>query len=215
MVSVCPVSADISTSSLSAALLSACGYKTASGAPYHVLSGFIRFSTGAAPDAANPNSAALNLDVRLSLTDARTATCYDDAPDKVTDVAGRTFVNYLCLIPANAERKWAGSSTLAPVKFSDTEDAVWSLRTRAASASTHRLCRFTPATSDLQWVPNDQHPLKYGFDRKGNLQTEAMAPVLSDQNFLIINASADCPTDGAPNPVAGKFVSYNTLEHLP
>ena len=188
----------------------------------HLLSGAVRFSTGAnAPtsaDAESPASPVRNLNIRLDLAGGRSYQCFDDAPTLSTEAAGRTAVNYYCAVSASANRLWQGTAMLLPQPFSDQPNVPWHVQDNGLPTGTvidHRLCRYTPATSESQWVANEQHPRVYGFIDAARQQVQT-APMgnLREQNFLVIRSAHTCPTDGPANPAARDFVNSNTLEHL-
>jgi Tfp pilus assembly protein PilV len=193
------------------------------------LSGFVRFATGmtqpTAAHAENPASKALNLAVQLTLTSTGHASpdhaCFSDAP--LTASTESTLVRYFCAVfflPGTVPI-WSGISTLVPRAFDEPVASVaWTIAADAADAtSTHyRVCRYTPATSDAQIIPNRLHPRNYS-------NVSALEP-LTNQNFLVIRAGNDsespfdsepfvCPSDGPIDPAAGNLVNSNTLVHQP
>lgn len=217
--------------SLSAADVASCS-NNANGLP---LSGFVRFSTGAvqptAADAENPASSVLNLEVMIpnisSSGNANPAySCYSDAPISYLLAATRTTVAYHCaiLFSAGAPLVWSGTSELSPLPFTvdlPTPPPVYVPWTLASSgsdgdATRYRICRYTPAASDTDPVPNRLHPRQYS-------NVDATQP-LTNQNFLVIRAgnfsgtsggAFTCPTDVAADPAHGDFVNSNTLPHQP
>jgi len=198
-----------------------------------LLSGFVRFATDmvdtttgllrqpTAADAENPLSKALNLEVMLTLTSTGHASpdhaCFAEAPSSASTT--RTDVPYFCAIFFNTSvvPVWSGISTLMPLAFLfdlPPDYVPWALADDAddATASRYRVCRYTPATSDAQSIPNWQHPRNYS--------NVTVLPPLVNQNFLVIRAGDDvrpftCPTDTAADPAAGDFVNSNTLVHQP
>ncbi|HOM15522.1 MAG TPA: hypothetical protein PLB41_19640, partial [Rubrivivax sp.] len=208
---------------LTAADVSSCD-NNANGLP---LSGFVRFAYGSstqptAADAENPTSTARNLSVLLTLSSSGHPNpdhiCYSDAP---AQPSAQTSVAYHCaiLFNAGAPLVWSGISTLTPLAFlNPPNDVPWVLATSASDgdASRYRVCRYTPATSDADPVPNRLHPRQY-------TNVNATEP-LTNQNFLVIRAGNFsgtsggpfiCPTDGAADPANGDFVNSNTLAHQP
>ncbi len=195
------------------------------------LSGFVRFATGMAQptkaDAENPTSTALNLSVaipNLSSTGhpSPNHVCYTNAPTSY--LTARQVVVYHCaiLFNAGAPLKWSGRSELMPQAFEvdlPLGYVPWELAVDAADAraSRYRVCRFTPASSDAQSIPNRLHPRQY-------TNVSAVEP-LTHQNFLVIRAgdgpdtgggtAFTCPTDVAADPAHGDFVNSNTLPHQP
>jgi hypothetical protein len=209
---------------LTGADVSACS-NNSNGLP---LSGYVRFSTGnTQPDAADaefPTSRARNLAVLLTLTSTGHPSpdhvCYSNAPTSA--FMTRSSVRYYCAIFFNTGvvPVWSGISTLTPLAFVEPyDDVAWQLADDAtdARASRYRVCRYTPATSDAQVIPNQWHPRNYS----NVTPTEQ----LTNQNFLVIRAGDDpgdgtgtaftCPTDVPADPATGDFVNSNTLPHQP
>ncbi len=190
------------------------------------LSGVVRFSTGfiqpTAANSENPTSTALNLAVTLTLSSTGHPTpnhnCFVKDPPlsaSTTDIA----VRYYCaiLFNANAPLVWSGISELAPLPFLlnlPPDYVPWALADDAddVRATRYRICRYTPATSDTQAIPNQLHPRTY---------THVTAvEQLKNQNFLVIRAGNDtdtfqCPPDVLADPATGDFVNSNTLLHQP
>jgi hypothetical protein len=200
------------------------------------LSGFVRFSTGMVDsngllrqpteaDAESPSGRALNLGVTLALTSTGHPSpdhvCFANAPTSATTT--RTWVRYYCAIffDLGTVPLWSGISTLTPLAFLDpADDVAWALADDAADAraTRYRVCRYTPATSDTQVIPNQSHPRNYSNVR--------VFEPLTNQNFLVIRAgngdgtpgngtAFTCPTDVPADPAAGDFVNSNTLPHQP
>jgi Tfp pilus assembly protein PilV len=193
----------------------------------HLLSGNVRFAlAGEQPDATeaqSPRGKQRRLDIHLFLTTPATwahpgpPICYDDAPEVSTLARTEWPVSYYCLIPANAQRVWSGFSVVVPLAFTDDPESAWSVPVPNAPVGTHRQCRYTPATSDEQVVPNWQHPRHYRieyYDPETGQQPIPMPP-LPNQNFLIVKYPFTCPTDQEVNLATGNFVNSNTLEHWP
>jgi Tfp pilus assembly protein PilV len=192
-----------------------------------ILSGYVRFSTDltqpTAEQSENPTSTALNLSIGLDLTSTGHPwpyrRCFDDAPTTEVAAALTTVVRYYCAVYSNTSRVWSGTSTVLPRDFNGADlngdDYVpWVVASDAddAAVTRYRVCRYTPATSDAQDVPNRQHPRTY-------TNVTALEP-LTNQNFLVIRAGDgtvpfQCPTDVAADPAAGNFVNSNTLTHQP
>jgi Tfp pilus assembly protein PilV len=201
------------------------------------LSGFVRFATDNPPNGAtkhsaavaeNPPNAALNLGVVLTnLSSAGNANptyvCYTDAPTSY--LTTQTAVAYRCAILFNKDEPlvWSGISELLPLPFHialPPDYVAWAIADDAddARASRYRICRYTPASSDSQPIPNRLHPRTY-------IDVDAQQPLLN-QNFLVIRAGSDiedgtggtpftCPTDVPADPAAGDFVNSNTFPHQP
>ncbi len=204
---------------LTGADVSSCSNNT-TGLP---LSGFVRFATEAvqptAANAENPLSTALNLAVALTLTSSNHPipdhACFADAP--ATALTTNTAVPYFCAIFFNTGSTliWSGISTIVPLAFAEpVGELPWEIATDAAdpTSTRYRVCRYTPATSDAEVVPNAEHPRNYS-------NVTILEP-LTNQNFLIIRAgdggvAFQCPTDVPADPAAGDFVNSNTLPHQP
>jgi Tfp pilus assembly protein PilV len=206
---------------LTAADVSSCSTNTNA----QLLTGFVRFATDPAPpgtpvqptasDAENPTSTARNLAIVLTLASTGHPVpdhaCVAVAP---TDAAsGVTAVPYYCVIFTNPSGMWSGISEIAPLAFVEPiGDTAWTIAASAADTdpSHFRVCRYTPATSDAQVVPNRDHPRSYS----------AVAFPLINQNFLVIRAgdgstAFTCPTDVPADPDSGDLVNSNTLVHQP
>jgi Tfp pilus assembly protein PilV len=183
------------------------------------LSGFVRFATQlqqpTAADAESPASYALNLGVALTLVStghpAPDHVCYAAAPTSQSLALQSIEVPYYCIVFTNSSGLWSGRSSIVPLAFSEP-DTLWQIADDAADvrADRYRICRYTPATSDEQLVPNVAHPRTY---------VEVRTPLLN-QNFLVIRAGNNttaftCPTDGPIDPATGNLVNSNTLVHQP
>lgn len=216
----CTVSPSLDTASLSSQDIAYCSDNTLA----HLLSGYVRFATGASQpttaDAETPGGTALNLDLSLTLTSTGHSgdpACFDDAPASTSLAGITTTVKYFCAIPANTSRTWSGYATIVPQSFIDDEASEWSIPLSAVPAGTHQLCRYTPATSDSQVVPNWQHPKLYRVEYADpeTRQQPLPMPPLPNQNFLVIGGGFICPADVAANPAAGDYINSNTLLHAP
>jgi Tfp pilus assembly protein PilV len=185
-----------------------------------LLRGFVRFAGGSvAPNAAeaeNPSGTALNLGVGIMLTSSGHPTpnhvCYAQAPTSQATAESSFEVSYYCAVFSNGNGLWSGRSSLVPLAFAEEPSSPWQLADDAADvrAERYRVCRYTPASSDTQPVPNRDHPRTY---------VDVKTPLLN-QNFLVIRAgdgdqAYGCPTDVPANPAAGDLVNSNTLVHQP
>jgi Tfp pilus assembly protein PilV len=202
----------------------------------HLLSGYVRFwASDVQPTAADveaPPGPVRNLDISVLLTSTghpADPSCFDDAPQSSSEAFGRRFVRYYCAIPVNADTKaWSGYATIVPRPFIDDIDPItgdvaaagpssWSIPTYGSTDSSHLLCRYTPAVSDSEIVPNWQHPRVYRIEYADPVKrTSALpTPPLTNQNFLVILNGLLCPTDDPPDIAAGDFINSNTLLHRP
>lgn len=200
---VCSVIAGSTTDSLVAADVAACSANTTA----QVLSGFVRFaSTAVQPNAAEaevPTADALNLDIVLALTSAGhpvpASACFDDAPADAASAVGRKAVAYYCAIYANAAQNWSGRSRVRPLGFG--AGPAWNIA--PSGAGNFKVCRYTPLTADTG-PANSSHPLDY--TTTGSVAGGA----LIHQNFLVISAAHDCPSDA---PAADDYFNSNTRLH--
>ncbi len=174
-----------------------------------LLSGHVRFATGSPMNAAlaeNPNATALNLDIALTLSSSGhpdpAYVCFDDAPTTATAAALVTTVTYRCAVQVNSEGVWSGKSIIVPRAFSDA-GSEWEIDDRGERD--RKICRYTTLAGSTG--ANIAHPLNY-------VGVKATEP-LPHQNFLVIPANRNCPSDVAANPAAGDFVNSNTRLHQP
>ena len=186
----CTVAAGSSTSALTAADVANCKNNSVG----YLLSGFVRFSDAAPPDAVHPSSKALPLDMVLSQLSpepqqAPGFECYDDAP---TTSSAQLVVNYYCAVypDASTQRIWSGRLSVEGI---------------ALGGSDWKICRYSADEDGNGQISNAEHPLDY----------EAVSGALSKQNFLVIRAAAECPAGQAVNPSRGVFASYATVLHQP
>lgn len=203
--SLCTLPHDSSNESITFTDISGCA-DTAG----QLLTGFIRFERRTsepdltAADAENPPGPALNLTMNVNLSSSGhsgSPQCYDDTTGARALAGDLPFATYYCVIFANSSLQWSGIITIVPLGGVD-----WHIGgSGAGDPEAHRVCRYTPATSDGQTVPNADHPRNY-VNVSGNL---------TNQNFLVIRSSKHCPTDGPANPSVGDFVNTNTLQHQP
>lgn len=184
-----------------------------------------------ASDSENPLWPALNLSVSL-VHDAtldpvaghtHAPECFADAPTTSIAAATQTVVQYFCIVypKSDGTNSWAGKSTLLPLAFTDGTVAsppapAWPLGT---TENSYRVCRYTP--SNDQYAANADHPFEYAKWVAGCSTiagSEKCRPVtgnLINQNFLVIEGSKSCPTDGPVNVSTGDLVNTNTRPHQP
>lgn len=200
---VCNVAAGSTTATVLAADVAACSNNTTA----QLVSGYVRFaSTAVQPTAAEseaPSASVLNLDVVLALTSAGHpapgATCFDDSTSDAALAAGRQVVTYFCAVFSNIGFTWSGRTRIKPLALS--AGVPWVIA--AADAANFKVCRYTTLAADVS-AKNADHPLDYtatGSKPKASL---------SNQNFLVVSAAHNCPTDVAS---AGDFVNSNTRLH--
>ena len=200
---VCNVAAGATTAAVVAADVAACSNNTMA----QLVSGFIRFASTAvqptAAEAETPTASTLNLNVVLELTSnahpALGATCFDDSSSDAVVAAGREMLTYFCAVISNPNYTWAGRTRIAPLAFG--VGAPWVIA--AAGAANFTVCRYTTLAGDTG-PKNAEHPLDY---TAAGSKPKASLP---NQNFLVISAAHNCPTDVAN---AGDFVNSNTRLH--
>jgi hypothetical protein len=169
-----------------------------------LLSGFIRFATGAdqpTPGQAEvPPSAAALVSVSVSQTlptPAATVDCYES-------LSG-AYVAYFCALPVTSDSnpRWSGRSLVGGLSLAAS--------IADASAGLYRVCRYTPhrdqrVVGTSPPMTNAEHPLDY-LDVTGGL---------INQNFLVIRAgdgtaAFTCPADDTST----EFINGNTWHHQP
>lgn len=185
-----------------------------------LLSGFVRFwrdTSGpdlTATDVEEPPGPALRLRMRLTLTSTGHPAgpfCIDDAGGWSVPLFNQSllYVTYFCVVPSNTLALWSGTTEIeAQLTNTVGGDIDWHISDSPSgpgNESPFRICRYTPATSDSDAVANRDHPRNY-TDVSGNL---------TDQNFVAIPQTKQCPTDVAANPSTGDLVNSNTLQHQP
>lgn len=183
-----------------------------------LLKGFVRFhrdTSGPPPtaaDAEDPPGPALRFRMNLTLTSSGHPSgsfCIDDASATSTADGALPFATYYCVVKSNTDGAWSGRTELqAQTTFVSGDSIDWEIDDSGPGGPTDphfRVCRYTPATSDAQTIPNRDHPRNYS-DVAGNL---------TDQNFLVVPGNMACPTDGPADPGAGDLVNSNTLQHQP
>jgi hypothetical protein len=74
------------------------------------------------------------------------------------------------------------------------------------------VCRYTTANSD--YTANADHPATY-CQVSGSTCSSKVTQNLTHQNFLVIKAIHNCPTDGPINPALGDLINSNTRAHQP
>jgi hypothetical protein len=200
----------VDTSSTSASLaadatfvanLASCTSTTA-----QLLSGYVRFANGSptVAEAESPSGGTLNLRVELDLTSSGhpspETSCFDDSTNDATDAAARREVVYNCLIFSNTARTWSGRLRIESRDFSNGDE--WDI-TSTPGTSNYKVCRYTPLSTDTG-SRNIDHPLDY--TTTGSLPGAG----LTNQNFLVISASYNCPTE---TPAANDPFNSNTMLH--
>ena len=174
------------TRELALADLTACDAITA-----QLLSGTVRFSQAAPPDAARGNDAPLALTIALTLTGGTYATAPECSSEAVQTEAGDRYVAYHCVVAPLASGRWSGRSTVVP--------NGWALGT---GADARQVCRYATDLDGSGAIDsNEEHPATYS----------AVDHSLANQNFLVIAGNQTCPAAAASDA----FVNHATAPHQP
>ncbi len=156
-----------------------------------LLSGSVRFSQAAPPDAARANDAPLAFTIALALTGGTYAAPPECSSEAVQTEAGDRYVAYHCVVVPLASGRWSGRSTLVP--------NGWAL---GIGADARQVCRYSADLDGSGAIDsNEEHPAAYS----------AVDHSLANQNFLVIQGSQTCPA-GASTDV---FVNRATAAHQP
>lgn len=184
----CSVSTGIATSAITSGDLTSC----ASVSNGYFVSGTIRFSMMAPPNARVPEATAVPAHAAVTLTSSghpAAPVCFDDSgtvPYAIT---------YACLILGNTDTPsiWSGRIELTGI------DTV-------SSPLPYRVCRYTYDYNRNGTPDNEEHPAAY----------TSVAKSLPRQNFLVIAGTQSCPVDSSTfDPAARNFVNYTTKEQQP
>jgi type II secretory pathway pseudopilin PulG len=201
VVQQCSSTAGLTNAELTAASLGSC--LVVAGLPVW---GAVRFAidtaTPGAAEAANPPSAALDLDLRITLSSTGHPSpgwvCEDNAASAVAAALRPGAVRYLCVVqPAGTPLHWSGRLDLVPVG--------WALGGIGADA--RRVCRYSADRNSNGRIDNAEHPASY-LDVDGPL---------GNQNFLVIALVATCPQDQAVQLGTGEIhlSDLGTAPHQP
>ena len=205
-----------------------------------LLSGFVWFSTAAAPDPNRPEGTARPIEFKMATImvgpeDAPVQTpsyeCYSDAPSSTP--SAMRYVSYYCAVyPAFSDKPvWSSGVPYVPChrdqpRMRYTVCGAMHADTSVQASHTAglrvivRRADLTNSSPDPAW-----HVCRYSADysRDGKLSNEEhpLAYVnvnkpLTGQNFLIIPSTlAFCPTGAAINPDLGVFRNMSTVMHQP
>lgn len=167
-----------------------------------LLSGYVRFATGASqpsgddaelPPSAKPGTPLVEVEVAVTAPAASTVLCYEDQ-------GSTSAVPYYCAIPLGLATSWSGQSRVVNLSLAGT--------IATSTATVFRVCRYTTLRSHAtapSGIANQDHPLNYA----------SVSTALVQQNFLVIRAgdgttAFDCPDDTDDDPLAGR-----TWHHQP
>lgn len=155
-----------------------------------LLSGFIRFSLGASPDASNANDEPLPLQVALQLDNPSIQPECDIR--RVNPAQGDRFIAYVCRVPLSAEQTgWSGRLTLQPEGWAVGHDA-----------GARKVCRYSQDLDGSGRIDrNVEHPDRY---------RDVNGPLVL-QNYLVIRGDLACPQAVPPHNEA----SAATVQHQP
>jgi len=202
IVGSCTVAMGTQASSLTAASVASCSNNTLG----FMLSGFVRFSFASTPDAVQPASDALpQFDFEIVQADPLpipasgptptvpgppTHRCFDDAP--ADSLSRQPFVSYYCVVFPSSETvpKWSGKLNITGIPLGSGE---------------RKICRYSADYNRDSSIGNVEHPLNYHF----------VTGPLTRQNFLVINASANCPDGVEPDKDQRIFSNTRTVLHQP
>lgn len=174
------------TRDLTLAELTTCTVITA-----QLLSGSVRFSQAAPPDAARASDAPLALSIALTLTGGTYATAPECSSEAVQTDAGDRYVAYHCVVVPLASGHMSGRSTVVP--------SGWTL---GAGTDARQVCRYSADLDGSGAIDNnDEHPAAYS----------AVDHSLANQNFLVIQGNETCPSGAS----TGVFVNRATAAHQP
>jgi Tfp pilus assembly protein PilV len=185
----CSVSTGIATSAITSGDLTSC----ASVSNGLFVSGTIRFSMTAPPNARVPEATAAPAHAAVTLISTghpAAPVCFDDSgtvPYAIT---------YACLILGNTDTPsiWSGSIELTGID------------TTTLPTPPYRVCRYTFDYNRNGTPDNEEHPATYAN----------VAKSLPRQNFLVIAGAQSCPVDSSTfDPAARNFVNYTTKEQQP
>lgn len=202
-----------SNETIAPADIQSCSNNTAA----QLITGYVRFNrttTGPdllAADVENPIGPALRVVMQINLTSTGhtgTPFCADDADPYSTADGAMQYASYFCVVYSNAAARWSGRIDVEPLTtYNAGVPLIWEISDSPSGGGIERfrVCRYTPATSDAQAIPNQAHPRNY-TDVNGNL---------TNQNFVVVSSSKTCPVDVPANPAAGDLVNSNTLQHQP
>jgi Tfp pilus assembly protein PilV len=197
----CASTAGLANAELSAASLTGC--VAVGGLP---IWGAVRFALASATpgpaEAANPPSAALALDMRITLTSSGHPdpgwTCEDDADSAVASGLLPGAVRYFCVVqPAGTPPRWSGRLDVVPTG--------WTIGGSAADA--RRVCRYSVDRNTNGRIDNLEHPAAY---------VDVDGPQ-GQQNFLVVPLVANCPVDQPVQVGSGEIhvSDVSTVAHQP
>jgi type II secretory pathway pseudopilin PulG len=125
----------------------------------------------------------------------------DSIPSGYSGTDVPRFIAYTCVVSpvedtlgTGTRMAWWGALTLNP--------SGWAIGTIDGQ---YKVCRFTGDYNGDGVLSNHEHPRYY----------RRVTGSLDNQNFLVIDAEDNCPTDVAAAPLGGDYVNTNTAAHQP
>jgi len=173
--------------------------------PGLLLSGYINFSTGTAPDAVAPSSG-IPSGHTLTKFDVVDMTPPPPTPPECFVDATLVPVAYFCLVPTtvSSPKTWSGRSEVN-LEVTSTSASAISATLADFAATRYKVCRYTPELTDTPTGGNAAHPLAYS----------GVGTSLINQNFLVISAGDGTASFGCPGTSTPGVPNYNTYRHQP
>lgn len=126
------------------------------------------------------------------------------------------FIAYTCVIEhytsGSIVKSWWGRFVITPA-LTLPAATVWGMAnsgsnanscdTTPASGCNYKLCRFSGDYINDGVVSNTEHPLYY----------RAVSYTLDNQNYLVVNSNASCPTDGEVDIATSDYINTHTIIH--
>ncbi len=127
-------------------------------------------------------------------------------------------ITYYCLVYPATASGWGGKLdvVLARTYPNPNLDPLPGITT----TNDYKVCRYT--TDSTNFTTNPDHPRSYCVEKSSPLPSlqlpcngRRVTENLVNQNFLVIAAVQNCPTDVAADPASGNYINSNTLPHQP
>ena len=178
-----------------------------------LLAGTVRFDTTAAVSASNPAGTVLPLNpstpMSFSATDNISSSGCVAGTVAPLGALPPSAVRYYCYVVPVDAKGWGGQLDVSP------DTTQWTL---GNVAGTYKVCRYTPYNSDatkVDFTANAHHP-KFYCKVDSTSCTKRVTGNLLNQNFLVIPATASCPSDNRTIDIAaGVQLTFNTVPHQP
>lgn len=125
-------------------------------------------------------------------------------------------VTYYCLVYPESASGWGGKLDVVLVDSYPNGNPL----PGSTTTNDYKVCRYTAAATD--YTANLDHPRSYCVEKSTPDPTNLIpcngrlvTGNLVNQNFLVVAAAQNCPTDVAADPARGDYVNSNTLPHQP